>query len=135
MCAASKWRAAFEEGVRWVAPIQASSRLVMEDTEIRGCFIPKGDTVMTIQASANRDEDVLEDGENYNALRESNPHQAFGNGPHHCAGAHLSRATVGTILMPMLFERFPNMTLLDPAYVRWHGFGFRGPLNLPVLLQ
>jgi cytochrome P450 len=26
--AQGKWRAAFEEGVRWVAPIQASSRLV-----------------------------------------------------------------------------------------------------------
>jgi cytochrome P450 family 104 len=133
--AGGKWRSAFEEGVRWVAPIQASSRLVMEDTEIRGCFIPKGDTVMTIQASANRDEDVFEDGENYNALREPNPHQAFGNGPHHCAGAQLSRRTVGAILLPMLFERFPNMTLPDPASVRWHGFGFRGPLNLPVLLR
>ena len=42
--AGSKWRSAFEEGVRWVAPIQASSRLVMEDTEIRDCIIPKGDT-------------------------------------------------------------------------------------------
>jgi cytochrome P450 len=129
------WRAAFEEGVRWVAPIQASSRLVMEDTEIGGCHIPKGDTVMTIQASANRDEDVFEDGENFNALRTDNPHQAFGNGPHHCAGAHLSRRTVGDILLPMLFERFPNMSLPDPDSVRWHGFGFRGPLNLPVLLQ
>jgi hypothetical protein len=98
----------------------------MEDTELRGSFIPRGDTVMTIQASANRDEDVFEDGENYNALREPNPHQAFGNGPHHRAGAHLSRRTVGDILMPMLFERFPNMTLPDPASVRWHGFGFRG---------
>ena len=133
--AAGKWRSAFEEGVRWVAPIQVSSRLVMEDTEIRGYFIPKGDTVMTIQASANRDEDVFEDGENFNAMREPNPHQSFGNGPHHCAGAHLSRRTVGAILLPMLFERFPNMTLYDPASVRWHGFGFRGPLNLPVLLQ
>jgi cytochrome P450 len=133
--AGEKWRAAFEEGVRWVAPIQASSRLVMQDTEIRGHLIPKGDTVMTIQASANRDEDLFEDGENYNALRESNPHQAFGSGPHHCAGAQLSRRTVGVILLPMLFERFPNMTLPDPARVRWHGFGFRGPLNLPVLLQ
>jgi cytochrome P450 len=131
----SKWRAAFEEGIRWVAPIQASSRLVMEDTEIRGCFIPKGDTVMTIQASANRDEDVFEDGENYNGLRDPNPHQAFGTGPHHCAGAHLSRRTIGVILLPLLFERFPNMTLPDPAKVRWYGFGFRGPLNLPVLLQ
>jgi cytochrome P450 len=133
--AQSKWRAAFEEGVRWVAPIQASSRLVMEDTEIGGCFIPKGDTVMTIQASANRDEEIFEDGENYNALRETNPHQAFGNGPHHCAGAHLSRRTVGDILLPMLFDRFPNMKLPDPSIVRWNGFGFRGPLNLPVLLQ
>ena len=133
--AQDKWRSAFEEGVRWVAPIQASSRLVMEDTEIRGCLIPKGDTVMTIQASANRDEDLFEDGETYNALRDPNPHQSFGNGPHHCAGAHLSRRTVGAILLPMLFERFPKMTLPDPASVQWHGFGFRGPLNLPVRLQ
>src|SRR5438045_9753540 len=59
--AGGKWRSAFEEGVRWVAPIQASSRLVMEDTEIRGCFIPKGDTVMTIQESANPDGDVFDD--------------------------------------------------------------------------
>jgi cytochrome P450 len=42
---------------------------------------------------------------------------------------------VGAILLPMLFERFPNMTLPDPAAVRWHGFGFRGPLNLPVRLR
>jgi cytochrome P450 family 104 len=133
--AGQKWRAAFEEGVRWVAPIQASSRLVMQDTEIRGHLIPKGDTVMTIQASANRDEDVFEDGENFNALREPNPHQAFGNGPHHCAGAQLSRRTVGHILLPMLFDRFPNMSLPDPGGVRWHGFGFRGPLNLRVLLR
>ena len=90
---------------------------------------------MTIQASANRDEEVFEDGENYNGLREPNPHQAFGSGPHHCAGAHLSRRTVGAILLPMLFERFPKMTLPDPAGVRWHGFGFRGPLNLPLRLQ
>ena len=55
------WERAFEEGIRWVAPIQLSSRLVTEDTEIRGCHIPKGDTVMTIQASANRDEDRYED--------------------------------------------------------------------------
>ena len=93
--AGDKWRGAFEEGVRWVAPIQASSRLVMEDTEIRGCLIPKGDTVMTIQASANRDEEIFEDGETFNALREPNPHQSFGNGPHHCAGAHIARRTVG----------------------------------------
>jgi hypothetical protein len=35
----------------------------------------------------------------------------------------------------MLFERFPNMTLPDPAGVRSHGFGFCGLLKLPILLQ
>lgn len=129
------WAEAFEEGVRWVAPIQASSRLVLEDTEIGGCEIPKGDTVMTIQASANRDEDVYENGEEFFVFRDKNPHQAFGSGPHHCAGANVARRTVGEIMMPMLFERFPNMTLPDPGAVQWRGFGFRGPINLPVTLN
>lgn len=133
--AQEKWGDAFEEGVRWVAPIQASSRCVMEDVEIGGYFIPKGDIVMTIQASANRDEDVFEDGENFNALRGPMHHQAFGNGPHHCAGANIARRTVGAILLPMLFERFANMSLPDASAVRWRGFGFRGPLNMPVLMQ
>lgn len=129
------WNKAFEEGVRWVAPIQASSRLVTEDTEIRGYFIAKGETVMTIQASANRDEDLFDNGDKFYVFRDINPHQAFGSGPHHCAGMHIARQTVGSILIPMLFERFPNMTLPDPAAVIWNGFGFRGPLNMPVKLH
>ena len=105
------WDVAFEEGVRWVAPISASSRLVTEDTEIRGCFIPKGDTVMTIQASANRDEDLFEDGEAFVVYRDRNPHQSFGNGPHFCQGAPVARRAV------------------------WRGFGVRGPIRMPVLVQ
>ncbi|OWY07371.1 MULTISPECIES: cytochrome P450 [Thioclava] len=129
------WSKAFEEGVRWVAPIQASSRLVTEDTELGGFEIPKGDTVMTIQASANRDESIYENGEEYFVFRDKNPHQAFGNGPHHCAGAHIARRTVGKIILPLLFDRFPDMRLPDPDAVIWRGFGFRGPINLPVELN
>lgn len=129
------WSDAFEEGVRWVAPIQASSRRALEDTEIDGIDIPEGVTVMTIQASANRDEDLYENGEEYNVFRDSSTHQAFGSGPHHCAGVHIARRTVGNIMLPMLFERFPNMSLPDPSAVVWKGFGFRGPINLPVTLK
>ncbi len=129
------WGKAFEEAVRWVAPIQASSRLVTRDTQIRGFDIPKGDTVMTIQASANRDEEVFGDNaEAFFVYRNKNPHQAFGNGPHHCAGSHTARRTLGKIMAPMLFERFPNMRLPDPSAVQWRGFGFRGPINMPVLI-
>lgn len=130
-----KWGQAFEEGVRWVAPIQASSRLVMEDVEIRGCLIPKGDTVMTIQASANHDEDLYDHPERFDVFRAKNPHQAFGSGPHHCGGVHISRRTVGAVMLEMLFERFPGITLPDPEVVQWRGFGFRGPINLPVILN
>ena len=129
------WDKAFEEGIRWVAPISASSRLVVEDTEIRGCFIPKGDVVMTIQASANRDEDLFDDGESFFVYRNTNPHQSFGNGPHFCQGTHIARRAVAQVMLPILFDRFPNMSLPKPSAVNWRGFGFRGPLNLPVLLK
>ena len=129
-----RWAEAFEEGVRWVAPIQVSSRLVTADTKIRGFHIPQGDVVMTIQASACHDEDLYDEPEKYNALRGRTSHQAFGNGAHFCAGAHVSRRTVGAILLPMLFDRFPKMHITDPSLVKWRGFGFRGPVNLPVKL-
>ncbi|KKM93325.1 hypothetical protein LCGC14_1209530 [marine sediment metagenome] len=132
--AAGDWGKAFEEGVRWVAPIQASSRLVTEDTEIRGIRIPKGDTVMTIQASANHDEELFEDGHRFIVYRDKNPHQAFGNGPHFCQGTHVARRAVGMVMLPLIFERFPNLRLTDPDQVQWRGFGFRGPINLPVTL-
>ena len=129
------WMEAFEEGVRWVAPIQVSSRLVTEDTEIRGYHIPKGDTVMTIQASACHDEDLYEDGHLYTIFRPKQPHQAFGNGPHFCQGTHVARRMLANIMLPMLFDRFPDMALADADAVRFTGFGFRGPRSLPVVLN
>lgn len=129
------WGEAFEEGVRWVAPIQASSRLVMEDTQIRGIDIPKGDVVMTVQASACHDEDLYEDPDKFNIFRPRKPHQAFGNGPHFCQGTHIARRMLANIMLPMLYDRFPNMSLPDPDAVQFYGFGFRGPRQLPVTLN
>jgi cytochrome P450 len=39
------------------------------------------------------------------------------------------------VVLPMLFDRFPDMTLADPNAVVWSAFGFRGPMNLPVLFR
>jgi cytochrome P450 len=126
------WADAFEEGVRWVAPIQVSSRLVKEDVEIRDCLVPKGDTVMTIQASACHDEELYDAPERFDIFRKKQPHQAFGNGPHFCQGKHIAKRMLAQILMPMLFDRFPNMELAGP--VEFTGFGFRGPAAVPVKL-
>lgn len=128
------WNVAMEEAIRWVAPIQATSRLVKADTSIDGYFVPAGRVLLVSKASANRDEDVFEDGEGFNIFREKKPHQAFGNGPHFCMGTHIARMLIGDLLLPRLFATFPSIQL-DPARpVEWRGFGFRGPICLSVLL-
>ncbi len=133
---AQDWDKVFEEAVRWVAPISCSSRLVLEDTEIRGCLIPKGDTVMTVQASANRDEEIWgETGEVFDVYRPNGQRQSFGNGPHFCQGTNVARRAIGQVMLPILFDRFSNMSLPDPDAVLFRGFGFRGPITLPVLLN
>lgn len=126
------WGDAFDEGVRWVAPIQVSARLVMEPITVRGCDIPAGDVVMTVQASANHDEDIWDAPEMFDVFRRKKPHQAFGNGPHFCPGKHVARRMLADLMLPLLFDRFPNMQIAGPAPFR--GFGFRGPISLPVRL-
>ena len=48
------------------------------------------------------------------------------------AGANLARRTIGEIMLPMLFNRFPKMKLIAPEKIAWSGFRFRGPISLPV---
>lgn len=132
---AKLWMPTFEETVRWIAPIQASSRRATEDAEIRGVEISKGEIVMTVQASACHDEELYDDPHLFNIHRKSNRHQAFGNGPHFCMGTHIARRMIADIVLPMLFDRFPNMKLEKPEEVVFWGFGFRGPLSMPILLQ
>ncbi|MBE1282908.1 MAG: cytochrome P450 [Rhodobacteraceae bacterium] len=130
-----KWFAeAFEEGVRWVAPIQTSSRRAAEDTEIRGLPVAQNQIVMTIQASAGHDEDIHDTPEVFDLFRPTKTHQSFASGPHFCQGTHIARLMLAQIMLPLLFERFPNMSLPSPETVPWYGFAFRGPLSLPVKL-
>lgn len=133
--AGALWGDAFDEAVRWVAPIQVSGRIATRDTEIGGVLIEKGAAVMTAQASANRDEDIWgHDAEEFNLFRAKRPHQAFGNGPHFCQGKHIARRMIADILLPVLMDRFPAMRIPDLDAVVWHGFAFRGPVKLPVRL-
>ena len=90
---------------------------------------------MTIQASANRDEDIVANGDVFDVYRPDCIHQSFGNGPHFCQGTHVARRAVAHIMLPILFDRFPDMTIPEPEKVLWRGFGFRGPIQIPVLLN
>lgn len=126
------WAEAFEEAVRWVAPIQTSPRRTAREVRIGAATLPAGTPVSIVQGSANRDEAVWDRPEAFDVRRGAAGHQAFSNGAHFCLGAHLARMAVGEVMLPMLWERRPGIALADPEGVRWHGFTFRGPTALQV---
>lgn len=126
----SLWRAAFEETVRWVAPIGMYPRQVTRTTELGGIELPAGTRLGIVLASGNRDEDVFDDPDAFNIRRAKKSHLAFGGGPHFCLGIWASRVMVGDLALPTLFRRLTSLRLTDEP--RWSGWVFRGPVNLPA---
>lgn len=126
------WRKVFEEAVRWVAPIGMFPRQVTEEVEVAGVILQPGDQVGLVVASANRDAAVYENPDEFDIHRRVAHHVAFGAGPHFCAGAWVARASIGQGALPQLFGRLRNLRLDESVPVRWGGWVFRGPLNMPV---
>ncbi|MET0702946.1 MAG: cytochrome P450 [Mycobacterium sp.] len=89
---------AADEIVRWATPVSAFQRTALEDTELAGVQIKKGQRLVMSYRSANFDEDVFEDATSFNVLRDPNPHVGFGGtGAHYCIGANLARMTINLI--------------------------------------
>jgi len=82
---------AIEEVVRLATPIRAFSRYVTEDTEVAGVAMAKGDRVLVIYASANRDGAVFVEPDKFDVTRNTRKHLGFGHGKHLCMGLHLAR--------------------------------------------
>ncbi|MFK7836611.1 MAG: cytochrome P450 [Sulfitobacter sp.] len=128
------WSLACEEGLRWVAPIQASPRIVKKALVMRGLHIPEGETVMAIQASANHDTEFGNASDRFDIHRNAPPHHAFGEGPHACLGDHVYRLLAAQIVLPKLFVQFPNLSITNPDRITFKGFAFRGIEALNVTL-
>ncbi|OPX11670.1 cytochrome P450 [Mycobacterium sp. AT1] len=89
---------AADEIIRWATPVSAFQRTALEDTELAGVQIKKGQRLVMSYRSANFDEDVFEDAHTFNVLRDPNPHVGFGGtGAHFCIGANLARMTINLI--------------------------------------
>jgi cholest-4-en-3-one 26-monooxygenase len=98
---------AVEEMVRMVSPVHSFSRTALEDTEIRGKKIAKGQSVLMVYPSANRDADVYDDPDTFRVDR--NPtHLGFGVGTHFCLGANLARMEM-RVAFEQLLRRLPDM--------------------------
>jgi cholest-4-en-3-one 26-monooxygenase len=101
---------AADEIVRWACPITSFQRTALEDTELDGVPIKKGQRVVIFYRSANFDEDVFDDPYSFNILRDPNPHVGFGGtGAHYCIGANLARMTID-LIFNAIADEMPNLT-------------------------
>jgi cytochrome P450 len=95
--------AAVEEVLRWSTPVAFWTRTAKVDAQIDGLTIPKGDRVVSMLRSANRDEEIFDDPFTFDIGRPENAHVTFGGGgPHHCLGAMLARAEIRAVLDELL---------------------------------
>ncbi len=128
---------AVEELLRYTSPVElATERYAREDVEIAGTTIPRGELVLAVLGSANRDERHFEDPDTLDIGRDPNRHLAFGRGGvHHCLGAPLARME-GQIAISALLGRFPHARLaVAPETLRWRrGLFLRGLRRLPLIL-
>ena len=110
-------------------------RIAREDVAIGSVIIPKGDLVLAVLSSANRDEARFPSPDILDLAREPNRHLAFGAGGHFCLGASLARME-GRIALTSLFRRFPDLRLAEPVEtLPWRrSMPVRCPARVPLTL-
>lgn len=99
---------AINEVVRLESPIQGFSRVPTGDFEIDGQVLEKGERVLVMFASGNRDERRWDDPEAFDIERRNADHLGFGHGIHTCLGANLARLEISALLAALIrrVERF-----------------------------
>jgi len=124
---------AIEELLRMYAPV-TMARIVSQDTEIGGCPVKRGESVLLPFPAANRDPEVFPDADKVIIDREENRHVAFGLGIHRCLGSNLARLEL-RVAVEVFIQRFPKFELADPSSVTWSLGQVRGPRKLPVRIS
>ncbi len=123
--------AAVEEMLRYDGPVQATSRVPVEDLDFRGKHFKQGQVVITFLGGANHDPAQFPEPERFDISRQDNHHLGFGQGIHYCLGAPLARVE-GQIAVNTLLRRFPDP---EPDFEQpeWGpSFILRGLRSLPV---
>jgi cytochrome P450 len=130
-------KSAVEELLRYTSPVEmATERYPRKEVEIAETTIRRGELVLAVLGSANRDERHYEEPEVLDLARDPNRHFAFGRGGvHHCLGAPLARME-GQIAVGMFLRRFPEARLAVASdSLRWRrGVFLRGLERLPLFL-
>ena len=125
---------AIEEFLRYDSSVQLTGRTTLEDVEdLGGKRIPKGDTVLCLLGSANRDPAVYPHGpDQLDITRPNVKPLSFGGGIHFCLGAQLARIEA-EIAINTLLRRIPGLRLDDAENPEWRPtFVLRGLKRLPA---
>jgi len=126
--------AAVEEFLRYDSPVERPlTRFVKEDIDLGGQQLKKGDLLIAIIGSANRDAAQFKSADMLDIHRKPNTHIAFGKGAHYCLGAPLARLE-GEIALRVLFDRMPDLALdIAVAELEWRDVPtFHSLVRLPV---
>jgi cholest-4-en-3-one 26-monooxygenase len=101
---------AADEIVRWATPVTSFQRTALQDHQLSGVQIKKGQRVVMFYRSANFDEDVFDHPFSFDILRDPNPHVGFGGtGAHYCMGANLARMTID-LIFNAIADQMPDLT-------------------------
>ena len=103
---------AVEEFIRWVTPIHNMCRTATADTELGGQTVRKGQQLVMMYPSANRDPAHFQDPETYDVIRSPNHHIAFGFGTHFCLGAALARLEI-QVFFERLLQRVARIERIE----------------------
>jgi cytochrome P450 len=125
---------AVEEVLRYEPPVDVTVRVASRDMELQGCPIKQTQAMSFSLPAANRDPRVYANPDRFDIEREAKSHMSFGGGAHICIGAPLARLEA-QVAFKMLFERFPNMKLLDDKPVWKQGMFFHGMEHVHVKLR
>jgi cytochrome P450 len=128
---AASWPVAIDEFVRLFTPSTVMMRTVVEDTELEGVRLHKGEYVQAMIAAANRDPKAFPDAGECRFDRAENPHLSFGNGAHICLGRFLARLEIEVFLDAVL-TRLPDFAPPRGFEPEWWVFQGRVMKNLPV---
>jgi cytochrome P450 len=123
---------AVEEMLRYDSPVQGLSRVLTTDVTVHGTTMSRGDSVLLLFGSANRDERVFARPDVFDIDRKPEHQVAFGRGIHFCLGAALARMEA-RIALRALLSRLPNWAVDGDCAVRLRSGPIRGYLSLPIL--
>lgn len=124
-----------EETLRYDTSSQILARTAARDLRLYDTTVPEGDVVLLLPGSANRDDRVFEDADDYRIGRDiGSKLVSFGSGVHFCLGAHLARME-SRVALGELLTRIRGYEVDEENAVRVHSSNVRGFAYLPITVE